>query len=106
MALAGGYRILTKEQAGLIKDIDKDCKNKWKFQWLEEQVHIVKSSIDKTVKVGDSIVKINLPGEASCEWWCLSVLSYKENGLSTLKEHVKSAPHVNQIKIRMSNYGL
>ena len=28
MALIGGYRILTKYQEGLIKDIDKDCKNK------------------------------------------------------------------------------
>ena len=88
MALTSGYRVLIKEQAGLIKDVDTDCKNKWKFQWLEEQVHVVKGSIDKTVNVGDSIVKTNLSGKASCEW-CHSVLSYKEKGLSTLKEHLK-----------------
>ena len=54
-----------------------DCENKFKFQWLEEEVHTV-GEVDCKVEIGDtdSIVKIKvISGKASCEW-CQSLLIY------------------------------
>lgn len=96
MASNGSYCVIGKDQEGLVKDIDEGCGNKWKFQWLEEEVHVKSDGVDRKVKIGDSVVKINLPGKASCEW-CHSLLTYKGKGLSTLKDHMKTKGHVNQI---------
>ena len=87
MASSGNYRVIGKDQEGLVRDIDNGCFNKWKFQWLEEEVHVKVDGVDKKVKIGDSVVKINLPGKASCEW-CHSLLTYKGKGLSTLKKNI------------------
>ncbi|GFR78886.1 hypothetical protein ElyMa_004006600 [Elysia marginata] len=100
-----GYRVLTKAEEATVKEVDKDCKNKFKFQWLEEEVHVKLGALNYKVKIGDSIVKINVSGKASCEW-CHSLLTYKGKGLSTLKEHLKTDSHVAQLKTRQSNYGL
>ena len=51
--------VLTKAEEATVKEIDKDCKNKFKFQWLEEEVHVKVGAVDCRVKIGDSIVKIN-----------------------------------------------
>ena len=102
---SGNYRVLTKAEEATVKEIDKDCKNKFKFQWLEEEVHVKVGEVDCKVKIGDSIVKINVSGKASCEW-CHSLLTYKGKGLSTLKDHLKTESHVTQLKIRQTNYGL
>lgn len=105
MASSGAYQVLHKDQEALIKDINKGCTNKWKFQWLEEEVHVTADGVDRKVKIGDSVVKINVPGKASCEW-CHSLLSYKGKGLSTLRDHMKTKGHVHQIKTRLTNYSL
>ena len=54
MASSGNYRVIGKDQEGLVRDIDNGCFNKWKFQWLEEEVHVKVDGVDKKVKIGDS----------------------------------------------------
>ena len=62
--------------------------------------------METTVEAGDRIgKKKNLPGGERCEY-CDSVLTYTGKGPSTLKEHRKFNPYVNQIKTRMSSYRL
>lgn len=103
--MAAAYHVLKKEDEATVKEIDKDCKNKWKFQWLEEKVTVKVNGKDFTATVGDSIGKINVSGKAVCEW-CASMLTYKGKGASTLKEHLKTDGHISQIKTRQSNYSL
>lgn len=96
------YHVLTKGQEATVKEIDKDCRNKWNFKWLDEEVMVEPYG---RVRLGDSIAKINVSGKARCEW-CHSLLSYKGKGLSTLREHVLTEGHKHHLKTRKSNYGL
>ena len=62
---------LSIDEEATVKEIDKDYKNKFKFDWLEKVVHIKRDGVDCKVKIGDSIVKINVSGKASCKWCSL-----------------------------------
>lgn len=100
-----GYHVVSKAEAASVKGIDGDIKNKFKFEWLEVEVEVKVDGKDCKVKIGDSIVKINRSGIASCEW-CQKLLTYRGKGLSTLKDHLKTDKHINQLKTRQSNYSL
>ena len=76
-------------------------KNKWNFRWIEEEVQVKKF----TVKIGDSINKVNLPGKASCSL-CHSVINYGGRGKSAFKEHLLSDMHYTKLKTQKSNYSL
>lgn len=71
------FTTLKNDQKPLIKEIDKDVKNKWNFRWIEEVVVVKEFS----VKFGDDIEKINVPGKATCKL-CTAVINYGSKGTS------------------------
>ena len=79
------FTVLGKDQSALVREVDEKVKNKWNFRWIEEEIQVK----EFTVKIGDSINKVNLPGKASCSL-CHSVINYGGRGTSALKEHLLS----------------
>ena len=63
------YKLLTKNQA-LVKDINKDVKNKFRWSWLERSitltVKIGKNTEDAVEKLADDIAKCDVPRKAQC----------------------------------------
>lgn len=93
--------ILENSQKALIKTLEQNVKNKWNFNWLEEEVKVQEFN----VKLGDTIVKINSAGKALCQL-CNSVINYGGRGKCTLKGHIKSDMHHNRLKVQKTNYNL
>ena len=58
---------LTKSEVVRIKDLDSKIKNKCRFIWLEDSLAIKSKKSDSvTICVGDSIVKVDIPGKVLC----------------------------------------
>ena len=76
-------------------------KNKRNFRWIEEVIQVTEFS----VKIGDNINKVNLPGKASCSL-CHSVIYYGGRGKSAFKEHLLSDMHYTKLKTLKSSYSL
>ena len=97
------FTVLGKDQFALVREVDEKVKNKWNFRWIEEEIQVK----EFTVKIGDSINKVNLPGKASCSLWlCHSVINYGGRGKSSFKEHLLSDMHYTKLKTQKSNYSL
>ena len=95
------FTVLGKDQSALVREVDEKVKNKWNFRWIEEEIQVK----EFTVKIGDSINKVNLPGKASCSL-CHSVINYGGRGTSAFKEHLLSDMHYTKLKTQKSNYSL
>ena len=95
------FTVLGKDQSALVREVDEKVKNKWNFRWIEEEIQVK----EFTVKIGDSISKVNLPGKASCSL-CHSVINYGGRGKSAFKEHLLSDMHYTKLKTQKSNYSL
>ena len=63
--------LVPKKDEACVGEIDRGLKNKWNFRWLEEEIKVEKLGI--AVRVGDTIGKINKPGQAACSL-CSSVI--------------------------------
>ncbi|GFO36923.1 hypothetical protein PoB_006342800 [Plakobranchus ocellatus] len=57
------------------------------------------------VTLGDSIEKLDLPGNALCSF-CNDVISYGGKGKIALVDHVQSAKHIARVEHRRTNYTL
>ena len=53
------FTVLGKGQSALVREVDEKVKNKWNFRWIEEEIEVK----EFTVKIGDNINKVNLPGQ-------------------------------------------
>ena len=59
---------LTKSDVLIIKDLDSKIKNKFRFIWLEDSLTIKSKKGDSvTICVGDSVVKVDIPGKVLCK---------------------------------------
>ena len=89
-----------------ISRIDKDMKNKFRWDWLDLCVQVKLSNGDcKGVPISEWIVKIDSPGKAKC-MVCTKILSYGAKGKSALLEHCNSASHMKCARSVISNYTL
>ena len=60
--------------------IDQSVKNKWKASWLAEEVTVTVNKKERRQRIGDSIVKISLPGQAVCTLCGNRVVNYGKGG--------------------------
>ena len=103
-------KLLTKENEALVKDINKDVKNKFRWSWLERTitltVKIGKNTEDVVEKLGDYIAKCDVPGKAQC-LYCDDTINYRSRGCVALVEHAtKGKKHAAKVALRRTNYSL
>ena len=89
-----------KEDILIVNDIDKDCKNKWLWTWLEKSADIVEG-----VKCADFIRKLPFAGLAYCTW-CMSEINYASRGWLALKSHACCKKHRGCMTTRKTNFRL
>ena len=89
------YRVLTENESVESANIDKvdSVKNKWKAQWLSERVVVKYKGKERSQLIGDSIAKIDVPGEAICKWCKKGIINYGTNGKSALVKHLTTNKH-------------
>lgn len=88
------------------KTIDEIVKNKFRFSWLDDSVDIkTKKGDNVTVLIGDSIVKVDVPGKVNCKF-CSHLINYGIRGKVAITDHLKSAKHIKEVEHRRSNYTL
>ena len=74
--------------------------------WLEDSLTIKSKKDDSvTICVGDSIVKVDIPGKVLCKY-CNDVINYGNKGRVGIIDHVKSGKHASEVDHRQSNYTL
>ena len=97
---------LTKSEVVRIKDLDSKIKNKCRFIWLEDSLAIKSKKSDSvTICVGDSIVKVDIPGKVLCQY-CNDVINCGSKGRVAIIDHLKSGKHASKVDHRQSNYTL
>lgn len=68
------------------KELEKSCKNKWRWEWLGE--------FDKNgEKWAEWLRKPDLPGVSYCEV-CGKTIKYGSSGKKSLKNHAEDATHL------------
>ncbi|KAK7110390.1 hypothetical protein V1264_014273 [Littorina saxatilis] len=65
--MASGFRIVLSAVEVLTID-DQSVKNKWKANWLSEEVTVIINKKERRQLIGDSIAKISIPGQPVCTW--------------------------------------
>jgi hypothetical protein len=72
--------VIQSRDSATIKSVDKGIKNKFKWGWLDEEIEISSAEGKKiTIKIGDTIQKLNTPGQAWC-LLCSSTIAYGGRG--------------------------
>jgi hypothetical protein len=73
------YRFV--EAKASLKDLEKSVKNKFRWDWLSEEVESKSLFRGKTLKgkIGDCIRKVDVAGRAQCTW-CNDVINYEAAG--------------------------
>ena len=91
---------LTKSNVVRIKDLDSKIKNKFKFMCLEDSLtNKFKKGDSVTIYVGDSIVKVNIPGKVLCKY-CNTAINYSSKGRVAVIDHLESGEHVSEVDHR------
>jgi hypothetical protein len=95
-------RILTRPKGEIIlcRGIDKNVKNKFRYEWLETVVKVEskKHGLAETeVKLSDCIDKIDIAGKATCKY-CSDLINYGGKGKISLTDHVKTDKHLEKVK--------
>lgn len=78
------HRKLKNEEKSLAAEIDAGIKDKWNFSWLDASIKTtvcLANGLKKEVvlRVGDSISKVNVAGQACCDF-CQDTLSTAQEG--------------------------
>ena len=81
-----------------ISEIDKGCRYKFDWSWLEEMGE------DKNL-IGNYIRKVDVAGKVLCEW-CDDPINYANRGRQAVIDHSKTKKHCDNAKIRSTNYAL
>ena len=87
--------IVQGDKSSNVKEIDKDVKNMWKWDWLEKMFC--------GVHLGDHLRKIAVAGKAFCIL-CDQEIKYDTRGFPALEQHVSSSKHRNLLKTTEKNY--
>lgn len=94
------------DRSGDVFSVDKDVKNKFRWDWLDSCVQVKCSNGNfRGVPISEWIIKINAQGKAKCTL-CTKILSYGSNGKSALLEHCNSESHMKCARSVMTNFTL
>ena len=100
---------ISKDNEAAVKEIDKSVSNKFRWDWLDKTVKLTiksgKDSEEVIEKIGDFIVKINVPGKAQC-LYCNDVITYGSRGRCSFVEHASKKKHLEIVTLRRKNYSL
>ena len=81
-----------------ISEIDRGCRYKFDWGWLDE-------CVEENNRIGDFIRKVDVAGKVLCEW-CNDPINYANRGKLAITAHVKTKKHQDSAKIRSTNYAL
>ena len=100
-------KFLKDNDKAIVKEIDKNVKNKWSWRWSENEVtrDVPRLGRSVTYKIKDCISKIDEPGFAFCTW-CRDKIAYGSEGKKAIDKHVNRAKHVKEFSVRATNYQL
>ena len=71
------------------REIDKNCKCKFSFTWLDKSVEIKHENGQSTThKLGEFIEKTDEPGQAVCTLCNNATLHYGDRGIAALTDHL------------------
>ena len=91
---------LAKSDVVRVKELDSKIKNKFRFMWLEDSLTIKSKKSDSvTICVGDSVVKVDIPGKVLCKY-CNDVINYGSKGRIAIIDHLKSGKHASEVDHR------
>lgn len=76
-----------------VKKIDAPVKNKWRWDWLDDEL------------MQQYIRKVKVPGQAFCIL-CNRTLLYQSGGKRDLQRHMTGPVHLTAMKTVKSNYSL
>lgn len=83
-------RTLTKDEESRVAEIDKDVKNKFKWEWLDKtvklDVKIGKQTQSASETLASCIKKSDIAGKALCVY-CNDLINYGFRGCIALVEH-------------------
>ena len=90
-------KIVENRDEGTVRTIDAECKNKFRWEWLEKQFN--------NIALGDFIKKIDIPGKALCTV-CNDIIFYGTRGRKALESHAESKKHNKLIQLQRKNYSI
>ena len=75
-------------QEHIVRELDKTVKDKWKWQWLLEDVEVVIKPgwAKEKCNIGEFGRKVNLPGKMKCTL-CDKFVNYGSRGKVAIKFH-------------------
>ena len=76
---------------------DHGCPNRWRWEWISEEVEIREGESVLKERVGRRLRKIDVKGQAWC-LLCECTVSYASRGLRNLTDHFQTKKHVNPQK--------
>ena len=105
-------KILKRDDAVDIQNVDQGVANKWRWQWVEKTVDVDLLKYAKitrpdtiTICLKDCIRKIYQFGKAICLLHRkVDPMKYETNGVATLMKHVESFGHVQREVEKMASY--
>ena len=104
-----------KEHEVILEDLEKDVKNKWRWEWIQACIDIDDpakkypklnwryGSLKMVVK--DHIKKVDIPGGAWCSI-CSKNITYSDSGLGNTKQHLTTKKHLQRLAPLLSKQQL
>ena len=92
-----------KDGKSRVKDIDKGCKAKFSFQWMDDPIaYEDKFGVQKTVLTSLILRKPEVNGKCFCVP-CNTLVSYANRGKIAWMDHLKSGKHVDSFRTMINN---
>ena len=90
-----------------MREIDKDCKCKFSFTWLDKSVEIKHENGQSTThKLGEFIEKTDAPGQAVCTLCNNATLQYGGRGIAALTDHCRIKKHVKNVQAKLKTHAI
>ena len=97
----------TVDKEHKVREIDKDCKCKFSFTWLDKSVEIKHENGQSTThKLGEFIEKTDAPGQAACTLCNNATLHYGGRGLAALTDHCRIKKHATNVQAKLKTHGI
>lgn len=88
-----------------LREIDKNEKNKFRFDWLTKTVKLKLGDKETEVIVGDCVKKVDVSGKAICNL-CTDFILYGNRGYGAISDHLKTKKHKEKVFEKKANYTL
>ena len=99
------FKIISGEDESKVRDIDREEKNKFKFDWLSKTVKLEQDGRSTDVSFRETIKKIDISGKAVCTL-CNDVIYYGKRGCVAISDHLKTKKHKGKVFLKKENYAL